>query len=55
MPRFDRHAFVVALWACIAPLALASTGCMTAYKKSVGSETAQVFQRIYLTDFNTSW
>jgi hypothetical protein len=36
-------------------LALASTGCMTAYKQSVGSDTAQIFQRIYLTDFNTSW
>jgi len=32
-----------------------TTGCITAYKKSVGSDTAQVFRRIYLTDFNTAW
>jgi hypothetical protein len=29
--------------------------CVSAYKQSVGSDTAQVFARIYLTDFNTAW
>lgn len=43
------------LWALMLSLGMASTGCMTAYKQSVGSDTAQIFQRIYLTDFNTSW
>jgi hypothetical protein len=34
---------------------LAATGCVSAYKRSIGDDTAQIFQRIYLTDFNTSW
>lgn len=29
--------------------------CMTAYRQSVGGTTAQNFNRIYLTDFNTAW
>jgi hypothetical protein len=34
---------------------LALSGCVSAYKESVGGETEQVFTRIYLTDFNTAW
>jgi hypothetical protein len=33
----------------------AATGCTSAYRQSVGGETAQVFNRVYLTDFNTAW
>lgn len=36
-------------------LALSASGCMTAYKKSVGGEGPKTFIRIYLTDFNTAW
>jgi hypothetical protein len=28
---------------------------MHAYTQSVGGDTSQVFERIYLTDFNTAW
>jgi hypothetical protein len=41
--------------AALAWVSVASTACVTAYKQSVGSDTSQVFQRIYLTDFNTAW
>jgi hypothetical protein len=34
---------------------LVTTGCMTAYKKSVGAETQSSFRRVYATDFNTAW
>lgn len=33
----------------------ASSGCMTAYKQSVGSDPNQVFRKIYLTDFDLAW
>lgn len=31
------------------------SGCVSGYTQSVGGETAKVFERIYLTDFNTAW
>ena len=31
------------------------SGCVSAYKRSVGSDTSQVFRKIYLTDYNTAW
>lgn len=31
------------------------SGCMTAYKKSVGASTQSSFTRVYSTDFNTAW
>lgn len=31
------------------------SACMTAYKKSVGADTQQVFTRVYATDFNLAW
>ena len=34
---------------------LGATGCMTAYKKSVGANTDEVFSRVYRSDFNTAW
>ena len=34
---------------------LLGTGCVGAYTQSIGGESAQVFERIYLTDFNTAW
>jgi hypothetical protein len=33
----------------------ASLGCASAYKKSVGGDTEQVFSRVYMTDYNTAW
>ncbi len=39
----------------VALLLASSTGCMKAYKQSVGGEGVRVFQRIYLTDFNNAW
>ena len=32
-----------------------STGCMTAYKKSVGGDTDQVFTKIFLSEYNLAW
>jgi hypothetical protein len=32
-----------------------ASGCVSAYRQTVGGETAQVFTKIYLTDFNTAW
>ncbi|MBY0471958.1 hypothetical protein K2X30_12395 [bacterium] len=35
---------------------LVSSGCTTAYRKSVGADAnGQVFTRIFFADFNTSW
>lgn len=31
------------------------TGCMSAYKKSLGEETEQTFSRMYLTEMNIAW
>jgi hypothetical protein len=31
------------------------SGCMSAYKQSVGSDNSQIYRKIFLTDFNTSW
>ena len=31
------------------------TGCNKAYLQSVGGEAAQVYDRVYLTDYNTAW
>jgi hypothetical protein len=35
--------------------AILNTGCMSAYRKSMGTDTDLNFSRIYLTDFNTAW
>lgn len=35
--------------------ALSMTGCMTAYKRSVGANTQRTYQRVYLTDSNIAW
>jgi hypothetical protein len=34
---------------------IGASGCMTAYKKSVGASTLQNFNRVYVTDFDTAW
>ncbi|MGE0614195.1 MAG: hypothetical protein AB7P04_01025 [Bacteriovoracia bacterium] len=31
------------------------SGCMNAYRKSVGGDTEQIFSRIFLTEFNVAW
>ena len=36
-------------------IAIASSGCVSAYKQSVGAQEQKVFSRIYVTDFNTAW
>lgn len=36
-------------------LVLSQTGCMSAYKQSVGADTQQSFTRVYLTDFSSAW
>lgn len=36
-------------------LLLGPVSCMSAYKKSVGGDTNQVFHQVFLTDFNTAW
>jgi hypothetical protein len=45
------------LLACLSLLTLVSSAssCVTAYRQTIGGDTSQVFMRIYLTDFNTSW
>lgn len=53
-PRARRRLAALALAATLA-LATGSAACVTAYKQSVGDDTTQVYQRIYLTDFNTAW
>jgi len=32
-----------------------STGCMTAYKRSVGATTQTNFSRVFVSDFNLAW
>lgn len=36
-------------------LIFTGTSCTSAYIESIGGDTTQVFQKIYLTDFNTAW
>jgi hypothetical protein len=36
-------------------LLLSQVGCMSAYRQTVGGDTTQGFNRVYLTDFNTAW
>ncbi len=53
MNRLSKARLFLLLFLPVMPLALG--GCMSAYKQSVGGDVAQVFTRIYLTDFNTAW
>src|SRR4051812_26802388 len=41
--------------AAIALSLLSGPACVSAYRQTIGNDTSQIFQRIYLTDFNTSW
>jgi hypothetical protein len=34
---------------------LSQSGCMSAYKRSIGAETEDVYSRVYLTEINTAW
>ena len=36
-------------------LSVLTTSCVSAYIQSVGGDPAQVFERIYVTDYNTAW
>ncbi len=42
---------------CWIPLVLAifNAGCMSAYKKSVGGDTEQVFSKIFVTEYSIAW
>jgi hypothetical protein len=54
--RTPRKSRVFLLFAALsAGVAAGGTGCMTAYKKSVGAHTQTVYSRIYATDMNTAW
>jgi hypothetical protein len=37
------------------PSMASMTGCAKAYLKSIGGDTIQVLEKIYLTDFDTAW
>lgn len=43
------------LYALLLVAVLGLTGCMTAYKKSVGANTLSVYARVYSTDFEVAW
>lgn len=45
----------VVFWALFIVGAASQLGCMSAYEKSVGGDTEQVFSQIYVSDFNTVW
>ena len=36
-------------------LLLFQTGCVTAYRKSIGEDSNRQFEKIFLTDFETAW
>lgn len=46
---------VFLIFGSFVPLAVTGSGCISAYKKTVGSDTTQFVRRIYLTDMNTAW
>src|ERR1035437_3121444 len=46
--------FMKSVMKTLVVLAFAS-GCMTAYKKSVGGDTDQVFSKIFLTEYSMAW
>lgn len=46
---------LIAAALALAVIPLTQSACMSAYKKTVGGDTTQIFTRIYLTDFNTAW
>jgi hypothetical protein len=46
---------LVKVW-CFSILAgFTASGCMSAYLKSVGGDTDQVFSKVFLTDYNIAW
>ena len=40
---------------CVCFFAYVATGCMSAYRQSVGASTEQAFSKVFLTDYNTAW
>jgi hypothetical protein len=34
---------------------MSSGGCVSAYKQTIGNDTAMQFKRVFITDFNTAW
>lgn len=50
----NRSRSITLFIAVAAFLTVSGAGCMSAYKKTIGSDS-RVFSRIYLTDFNTAW
>jgi hypothetical protein len=44
------------IWAAaLVCVAAFNTGCMSAYRKSVGADLSNTYSKIFLTDFNTAW
>lgn len=41
--------------AVVLGLSVWMTGCTKAYLKSIGGDTTQIFEKIYLTDYDTAW
>jgi hypothetical protein len=50
-----RKALATPLALVLAAALALSTACVSAYKQTVGGDTGQVLEKIYLTDFNTAW
>ena len=46
---------ILILSLALLPVMMAFSGCMSAYRQSVGADEAKVYSRIYVSDFNTSW
>jgi len=49
------HKPTLLLMMLLALSTVSGSGCMSAYKQSVGSDAAQIYTRIFLIDFNTAW
>lgn len=46
---------LVKVWTFSVLAGFMASGCMSAYLKSVGGDTDQLFSRVFLTDYNIAW
>lgn len=53
--RTRRSPFLLMMSFSLMICTLLFSGCMKAYLDSVGGEYTQIFERIYLTDYNIAW
>jgi hypothetical protein len=42
-------------WLCLSLFAIGLTGCMSAYKKSVGGDADRIYSKILLADYSVTW